>query len=114
MLSRNNFYFKKLLQDKLVSHNYGSKLGYTMLDVMYFLNNHTPKFNKPVLVVNGDHDTLSPHCLTDQFLSRCTSSDKEILLVKNGQHDINADLLGSRLSRRLVQWCVARSGPDAI
>ncbi len=111
VLSRNNFYFKKLLQDKLVSQNYGSKLGYTIMDVIYFLNHHTPKFNKPVLVVNGDLDTLSPHSLTDRFLSRCTSSDKELLLVPNGQHDINADLLGSRLSRRLVHWCLSRSKP---
>lgn len=86
-LTKNNYYIKKHLDDKLGVTYLGSKLVSDIIKTQNWINWRLFKFSYPVLFIHGSEDTESDLEDTRKVFNKIPSRDKEFKLVENSYHE---------------------------
>ena len=87
-----------------------SRECYYMMDT---INKNVHNFNVPVFAIHSKNDKITLYNTTEDFITRCSSSDKKLELLEEGNHNVliptsNDDIQPSIILIAICRWIEER------
>lgn len=109
-----NIFLKKYIkaehQNKYsINTNIRLKTGIECYNALLWINSNKTKFDTSVLAIQSKEDKVTCHECTEDFISNCSSKDKEFVLLEKGNHNILIPLDDSDYSPdvilfKIINW----------
>jgi alpha-beta hydrolase superfamily lysophospholipase len=103
-LSRDAQVIRAYQEDPLVHSTASARLGTELTAAIDWTHTHAPEFKLPLMIVQGDADSLVPTQGSHKFFHNLTISDKEIHMYDGGYHEPHNDIDKAIVLNDIEQW----------
>ena len=84
-------------------------IGRECYNAISWINKNQYLFNIPVIALHSKNDNTTDYLKTCEFINKCSSSDKEIIILNEGYHNLliprnNDDTIPNKIMKHIFIW----------